>query len=1280
MCSLVKKLSSTFKICFFFLTFLSLYVCSSIVYAKNILFNNLDTESLLPHPSINAIVQDKDGFVWLATQNGLSRFDGRKMKHYYNQPDDNKSLGNNWVWSLYSDKEGRLWVGSAAGIHLYKPETDNFINFTTPITQKKSISAISEDTKGNIWFTTHYSGAISYDTSTGTFTHYSKRNGNLSSNELNAVLADSSDNIWLATANQGLLMKPVNEDFFKPFSGKLPSNKINVLLQDKSGLIWVGTEDAGIFTIASERLNKQSSAFTDNCSNTVNDVLQSQSGDLWFATDQGLCQLTNSGEVISYRQSTDNKNTLAGNRIHSLMQDSGGVIWVGTSAGVSKWNASLTYFSHFTASNTANLKSNSIMAFTSIRNNLFVGSWGEGLSRILLPEADYDMSLFDLRLANFDELNVMSLFADSKQNLWIGTYRNGLYLLPKHSLETIQVKQNAEPNSVQLSSDSVSKFAELQDGSVLVGTYGGGLNSYKYENGILTNSPLHQSFNQIPNQYILDIVVDQQNLWIASSDIGLVKLSDNAEILFNLFDDSASFSQFKSEEIFSLALSDNVIWAATNSGLLEIEKPVDSSSDLAFKLINNQQGLASNLVYGVLRDRLGHIWLSHGKGVSRYTPATGELQNFNTTHGLQGVDFNSSAIYQTPEGRLLFGGSNGLNSFFPEQIPINTYTPPLRLTGFKQENKAIAIQSVLASDGFVELKHDQTVVDFEFSALDYTRPENNLYRFKMLGMSNVWHDLGENNLVSFSHLPPGNYELNVQGSNNDGVWSDTMKLPIRVLPPIWQTNSAYMTYLLIILCVSMFVFKQQKQQILKRKAHARHLHRLAYYDTLTGLPNRQNFYESLTNYLNAANKRQAEAWVLLFNLDRFKRINDTLGHEFGDKVLIEVANRVFNFLSSHDLTYKLKGEKFNSNFARLGGDEFTLLINRITGKDAITEVIGKLVDLLSKPIEIDRYQVTVTPSLGIANYPDSGTTVSDLLKHADIALHQAKAEGRRTHKFYSDVLDNKAMERLQIEELMRDAIAKEEFELYYQPQVNVKSNKVTKAEALIRWNSPILGRVSPADFIPIAEESGLIIELGDWILNKACQQAKKWQQAGIPDCKVSINVSSVQFKQSALLDKIQQALAESDLSPELLEIELTESAIMSDLEDNIARLNDLKEMGMSIACDDFGTGYSSLSYLKQFPLDTLKIDRSFIEDVATDENDEAIVKAIMLLADTMQLKVVAEGVETIEQLQVLNRFNCEFIQGFFFSRPLRNDDFIKFVTENFYQEKFMWELELLGKA
>ena len=434
----------------------------------------------------------------------------------------------------------------------------------------------------------------------------------------------------------------------------------------------------------------------------------------------------------------------------------------------------------------------------------------------------------------------------------------------------------------------------------------------------------------------------------------------------------------------------------------------------------------------------------------------------------------------------------------------------------------------------------------------------------------------------------------------------------------------------------------------------------------------------MEKFLSLAKRGNYNAGVMFIDLDRFKRINDTLGHNFGDKVLKEVAERLRHSVRNSDFVarnYDVKS--FKNEIARLGGDEFTVFLSHIDNPEETTVVTQRIIDSVSKPIMVDGYEVSVTPSIGIAMYPENGLTVQELMKHADVAMYQAKEEGRRTFKYFSNELNEKAFERLQLEEHLRNALKNQEFELYYQPQVDLFNNRIAKAEALIRWNHPVMGFVSPADFIPIAEESGLIVELGEWILQTACFQAKQWHDEGIENLKVSINVSSVQFKQTNLVDKVKNALSLTGLPSNLLELELTESAVMSDVEDNIERLQQLKNMGVTIAVDDFGTGYSSLSYLKKFPIDTLKIDRSFIMDVDQSENDAAIVKAIMLLAETMQLNVVAEGIETLEQLRVLDSYGCKYIQGYFFSRPLPVREFVDFVTEDF-KEKATWKLDLIG--
>lgn len=434
---------------------------------------------------------------------------------------------------------------------------------------------------------------------------------------------------------------------------------------------------------------------------------------------------------------------------------------------------------------------------------------------------------------------------------------------------------------------------------------------------------------------------------------------------------------------------------------------------------------------------------------------------------------------------------------------------------------------------------------------------------------------------------------------------------------------------------------------------------LAYYDPLTGLPNRQHFKEQLEIFINLAKRSKTHVAILFLDLDRFKRINDTLGHSYGDKLLQHVSKKLLTNLRQSDLVLRANGKQQVPEVARLGGDEFTVLLSNVQNADSVALVAQRLVEQLSEPITLEQYEVVVTPSIGISVYPNDGETVELLLKNADAAMYYAKESGRGCFKFYSESLNSRALDRLKLEESMRDALKNEDFEMYYQPQVNPFDKSIGNVEALIRWRHPKLGMISPREFIPIAEDSGLIVDIGHWVLKTACKQAKKWLDTLKTPIRVSVNISGRQFKSLSFNDEVAQVLLDTQLPPELLELELTESVVMSDVQENILRLLGLKEMGVSLSVDDFGTGYSSLSYLKRFPIDTLKIDRSFIIDVATNENDEAIVAAIIALATSLKLDIVIEGVETEFQLETLTKLCAQsqspiiiLIQGYYFHRPM----------------------------
>ena len=431
------------------------------------------------------------------------------------------------------------------------------------------------------------------------------------------------------------------------------------------------------------------------------------------------------------------------------------------------------------------------------------------------------------------------------------------------------------------------------------------------------------------------------------------------------------------------------------------------------------------------------------------------------------------------------------------------------------------------------------------------------------------------------------------------------------------------------------------------------LHQLAFYDTLTGLPNRQYLMKDLHRFLAMAKRSEYQAAMLFIDLDRFKRINDTMGHSYGDKLLRKVANRLQTNLRDSDIFARKEFDDENkaTQLSSFGGDEFTIFLSRLNNPNEAMLVAERVIRSFSIPFQLEQYEVVITPSIGISVFPNDGEDVETLLKNADTAMYFAKQSGRCCYKFYQDSMNAKAAARLQLEQDLRRALKNDEIVPFYQPQICARSGRIVGVEALARWLTGQGGIIPPDEFIPVAEETGLINELGRQILKKGCHQAKQWLDMGSP-VRMAINVSAHQFRQLDFTQIVADILKESELPPYLLELELTESVIMSDAEENIARLIELKSLGISLAVDDFGTGYSSLSYLKRFPIDILKIDRSFMCDINSAPNDIAIVEAILALAESLKLGVIAEGVEYTSQINILQNTKNLLLQGYLFSRPV----------------------------
>ncbi|MBI3903860.1 MAG: EAL domain-containing protein [Nitrosomonadales bacterium] len=442
--------------------------------------------------------------------------------------------------------------------------------------------------------------------------------------------------------------------------------------------------------------------------------------------------------------------------------------------------------------------------------------------------------------------------------------------------------------------------------------------------------------------------------------------------------------------------------------------------------------------------------------------------------------------------------------------------------------------------------------------------------------------------------------------------------------------------------------------ITERKASYERIQYLAHFDALTHLPNRTLLNDRVELAIAGAKRDQRRLAVIFLDLDRFKNVNDSLGHHVGDLLLQAVAERLKNCVRESD------------TISRLGGDEFVVLLNGILDQNDAVNVAQKVLNTLSNPFDLEGHEVRIGASLGISIYPDNGPDSSELFKNADAAMYDAKKNGRNNFRLFSTPMNNETLEQISLENDLWRALKNKEFILHYQPQIDILTGKVIGAEALIRWQHPDKGLIPPVRFIPIAEENGLIAPIGEWVLNEACAQNKKWQDEGLIKIPVAVNLSALQFHQKNIKETIACALHDSGLEPGYLELEITESVTMKEVETTVRTLNEIKLMGVLISIDDFGTGYSSLSYLKRFPIDKLKVDRSFVRDLISDPDDAAIVRSIIGMGHGLRLKVIAEGVETAEQLAFLRESRCDEIQGYYFSHPLGAQDFAAFVEETDY--------------
>jgi diguanylate cyclase (GGDEF)-like protein len=476
------------------------------------------------------------------------------------------------------------------------------------------------------------------------------------------------------------------------------------------------------------------------------------------------------------------------------------------------------------------------------------------------------------------------------------------------------------------------------------------------------------------------------------------------------------------------------------------------------------------------------------------------------------------------------------------------------------------------------------------------------------------------------------------------IYSDVTKLIDANQRSEWKVLAAVLGAMALLYAVVQFMLARYRRLLeekeRERAAQEERIRHQAYHDPLTGLPNRASFTEHLEEAMRRAKRAGWPLALLFLDLDLFKRVNDSLGHDAGDRLLRVVAERIRRAVREADMLF------------RMGGDEFTVLLEDVRGPEEAAMVATRVLEAIAEPLQLQHHEIAVTSSVGIALYPRDDVVGERLVKAADTAMYRAKELGRNRYAFFAREMNERVETQMKIEAALRRALKNDEFVLHFQPRVSAATGRTTGAEALLRWKHPEWGLVEPARFVPLLEETGLIVPVGAWVLGEACRAARAWQTAGLPPLRVSVNLSSRQFRSEALCEAVSEALRASALAPQLLELELTESLLIENVEHAMGVMGKLKAIGTVISIDDFGTGYSSLGYLKRFPIDSLKIDRSFVRDIATSPKDAAIVMAISALARSLGIGLIAEGVEERWQVEFLRARHCTELQGFYFSRPL----------------------------
>ncbi len=1265
------------------------------------------------------VVRDHQDYLWVGTDNGLKRYDGYGFKHFVPDPDDPTSLGTSIAITLLVQSNGSIWAGGR-NLNRFHPETETFSHYEA--SDGGIIWAMLEGVDGTIWLGGEGFGLRGFDPKQGKVVHqyFDKEQGGENALFITALSHGQEKGIIWVAANEGIFrfnsLTGEREYFSLPWRFEAGTDGVTGMIVDDKGDVWVATQQGLVVLDPRTRdtnIYRHDPNQPDSLStNALWSVFQDSKGQIWIGTDKkGVHRyLPETDSFAHYPASERNPYTFPPASVDGIYEDSKGSLWFSVRKyGVRRISEHLEKFRtiRYRGDDKNTLSFDNILDLLEDRHGrIWIATDGGGLNRydpVSGAFTHYRNNSRDPGSLSSD--SVISLAENVDGTIWAGTWAGGINIYNPRTNSFSHIKSiPGVDESRSLANDNIFRLEPDGKGGMWISVWRRGIQHYDPESGVFTPYFPDQSGNawRLYSASVQDVEygIDGSKLWVGGYR-GIERLDLKTHRSEKMFSETIHI-------VNDLFVAHDMLWIASSMGFYRL-----NTTTLELKGYTRADGLSDNYVSSIEQDLSGHFWLGTRSGLNRFDPATETFETFDERDGLSDSQFNNYSHLITRGGVMYFGGPKGITVFDPGRLPRNKAVPGLVFTDVDIFQNSVLNSTekkyIERENGTIKkiiLPYHMRDITFEFSALDFIAPTKNRYRYRLEGLESGWTEVDANRRrARYTNLDPGHYYFHVLGANNEGVWNEEgIGMGLTVLSPWWMTWWARTLMAGIAgLLVYAFIYwrlkatQHQQKQLrvmvtektreleesnryatdlnaeLERRVEQRtqqltveaserrlaedKLYHMAFHDALTGLPNRAWLLQKLET-LMAERQSGGSTFALMFlDGDRFKQVNDTHGHLLGDRLLIAVADRLRHFNTEH------------YHAIRLGGDEFNLLIDTISGEEELLSLAQQVVDLFEEPFFIEQQHLHFKVSMGMVLCDETHTKPEHVLRDADIAMYRAKANGRGMCELFDARMREQAQEMAALESDLHEAIERNQFRVVYQPIIDLQTDTLTGFEALLRWHHPGKGFISPDKFIPLAEECGLIVSIGLWVLREACNQLGRWlmQFDFVTPPSIAVNMSSLQLNQLDLIDSIDYILEESRLDSNLLKLEITESVIMENGEMVNRLLDALRARGIELAIDDFGTGYSSLSYLDQLPVQVLKIDRQFVAAISGKEGNLdgklEIVKATISLAHALKLKVVAEGIETAGQRNYLMEVGCDFGQGYLIAPPLSASDALGFIEK-----------------